>query len=169
MGARPRRDARRRDPRRARAPSAPAATSASCTARAGAGDHAAQLAFWREEYQLNSRIKRYPKPIVALVDGIVMGGGVGVSVHATHRVAGDRFVFAMPEVGIGFFPDVGATFFCHGCPAGSARYLALTGARVRTADAVALGIATAYVPSERMAGARRGPCGPGGWTRRSRD
>ena len=73
-----------------------------------AGDHASQLTFWREEYLLNARIRVYPKPVVALIDGIVMGGGVGVSINAAHRVAGDRFVFAMPEVGIGFFPDVGA-------------------------------------------------------------
>ena len=76
-----------------------------------AGDHEAQLTFWREEYQLNERIRTYPKPVVALIDGIVMGGGVGVSINASHRVAGERFVFAMPEVGIGFFPDVGGTYF----------------------------------------------------------
>ena len=76
-----------------------------------AGDHAAQRQFWREEYILNQRIKRYAKPYVALVDGIDMGGGVGVSMHGSHRVAGDKFLFAMPEVGIGFFPDVGATYF----------------------------------------------------------
>src|SRR5262245_41843543 len=72
-----------------------------------AGRHQDALAFWREEYELNTAIKRYPKPYVALIDGIVMGGGVGLSVHGSHRVAGDRFLFAMPEVGIGFFPDVG--------------------------------------------------------------
>jgi hypothetical protein len=66
---------------------------------------------FREEYVLNARIERYRKPYVALIDGIVMGGGVGISVHGSHRVAGDRFVFAMPEVGIGFFPDIGATWF----------------------------------------------------------
>ena len=76
-----------------------------------AGRHAEMLPFWREEYILNAMIKRYPKPYIALIDGIVMGGGVGLSVHGSHRVAGDRFLFAMPEVGIGFFPDVGATWF----------------------------------------------------------
>ena len=69
-----------------------------------AGRHADMLPFWREEYTLNALIKRYPKPYVALIDGIVMGGGVGLSVHGSHRVAGDRYLFAMPEVGIGFFP-----------------------------------------------------------------
>src|SRR5215203_1474336 len=75
------------------------------------GRHDQALQFWREEYALNAMIKRYPKPYVALIDGIVMGGGVGISIHGSHRVAGDRFQFAMPEVGIGFFPDVGATWF----------------------------------------------------------
>ncbi|MGZ3411973.1 MAG: enoyl-CoA hydratase/isomerase family protein, partial [Xanthobacteraceae bacterium] len=64
------------------------------------------LIYWREEYTLNTIIKQYPKPYVSLLDGIVMGGGVGVSVHGSHRVAGDKFMFAMPEVNIGFFPDV---------------------------------------------------------------
>ena len=77
--------------------------------RAGRYDEA--LGFFRDEYALNARIKRYRKPYVALIDGIVMGGGVGISVHGSHRVAGDRFVFAMPEVSIGFFPDIGATWF----------------------------------------------------------
>ena len=74
-------------------------------------------------------IKRYPKPYVALIDGIVMGGGVGVSVHGSHRVAGDRFQFAMPEVGIGFFPDVGATWFLPRMPGELGTYCALTGER----------------------------------------
>src|SRR5438552_3984362 len=76
-----------------------------------AGRQAEMLTFWRDEYPLNALIKRYPKPYVALIDGIVLGGGVGVSVHGSHRVAGDKFLFAMPEVGIGFFPDVGGHRF----------------------------------------------------------
>jgi enoyl-CoA hydratase len=75
------------------------------------GRHEQALAFWREEYALNTMIKRYRKPYVSLIDGIVMGGGVGISIHGSHRIAGDRFRFAMPEVSIGFFPDVGATWF----------------------------------------------------------
>src|SRR3954447_8289475 len=86
--------------------------------------------FWREEYALNTRIKRYPKPYVALVDGIVMGGGVGVSLHGSHRVAGTRYSFAMPEVGIGLFPDVGATFALPRLPGRTGLYLALTGERL---------------------------------------
>src|SRR4030042_6625637 len=77
------------------------------------------LIYWREEYALNTVIKYYPKPYVALLDGIVMGGGVGVSVHGSHRVAGDKFLFAMPEVNIGFFPDVGATWFLPRLPGGA--------------------------------------------------
>ena len=106
----PRGDARRRDRAPARRPSAPAATSARCTISAGPDDTTRCWRFWREEYVLNARIKRYPKPYVALIDGIVMGGGVGISLHGSHRIAGERYLFAMPEVGIGFFPDVGATY-----------------------------------------------------------
>ncbi|HMN72586.1 MAG TPA: enoyl-CoA hydratase/isomerase family protein [Rhodoblastus sp.] len=110
-----------------------------------AGDHKSQLDFWREEYVLNVRIKRYPKPYVAVIDGIVMGGGVGVSVHGSHRIAGDGFAFAMPEVGIGFFPDVGATWFLPRLAGKTGTYLALTGARAKAGDAVALGLSEAHV------------------------
>jgi len=112
-----------------------------------AGRQAEALAFWREEYILNRYIKRYPKPYVALIDGIVMGGGVGVSLHGSHRVAGDRIGFAMPEVGIGFFPDVGATYALPRLPFRAGSYLALTGQRIGRADALALGIATHGVAS----------------------
>lgn len=118
------------------------------------GAHEEALAFWREEYELNIRIKTYPKPYISLIDGIVMGGGVGVSLHGSHRVAGDKYLFAMPEVGIGFFPDVGATYALPRLHGRMGEYLALTGARIKTADAVALGLATAYVPSERMTALR---------------
>jgi enoyl-CoA hydratase len=116
--------------------------------RAGRYDEA--LGYFREEYALNARIKRYRKPYVALIDGIVMGGGVGISVHGSHRVAGDKFMFAMPEVGIGFFPDVGATFFLPRLPAALGTYCALTGERLDAADAVAAGVATHRVPSARF-------------------
>lgn len=115
-----------------------------------AGRQAEMLTFWRDEYPLNVAIKRYPKPYVALIDGIVMGGGVGVSIHGSHRVAGDRFQFAMPEVGIGFFPDVGATWFLPRMPGELGTWCALTGDRLKTADAVAAGIATHHVRSERF-------------------
>jgi enoyl-CoA hydratase len=112
-----------------------------------AGRHDEALAFWRDEYHLNIRIKRYPKPYVSLIDGIVMGGGVGVSLHGAYRVAGDRYRFAMPEVAIGFFPDVGATYALPRLPGEAGMYLALTGARVGPDDAGALGLATHVVPS----------------------
>lgn len=106
--------------------------------------------FWRDEYPLNTAIKRYPKPYVALIDGIVMGGGVGVSIHGSHRVAGDRYTFAMPEVSIGFFPDVGATWFLPRMPGELGMWCALTGDRLKTADAVAAGVATHHVKSARF-------------------
>ncbi len=114
------------------------------------GDHAAQLAFWREEYTLNMRIKHFSKPIISLLNGIVMGGGVGVSQHGTYRVASENYVFAMPEVGIGFFPDVGATFFLPRLPDRFGIMLALTGARVKAADAVAFGLVDAHVPQAKF-------------------
>jgi enoyl-CoA hydratase len=105
------------------------------------------VAFYREEYRLNAFIKHYPKPCVALVNGIVMGGGVGVAVHGSHRICSERTVFAMPETGIGLFPDVGATFFLPRLPGFLGTYLALTGARLGQSDLEWSGIATHAVPS----------------------
>ncbi|WP_018263109.1 enoyl-CoA hydratase/isomerase family protein [Methylobacterium sp. WSM2598] len=104
-------------------------------------------AFWRAEYALNALIHRYPKPIVSLIDGIVMGGGVGLSLHGAHRVAGERYLFAMPEVGIGFFPDVGATYALPRLPGAFGTYLALTGDRVGPGDGLAFGLATRAAPA----------------------
>ena len=126
-----------------------------------AGHQDEMLAFWRDEYPLNTMIKRYPKPYVALIDGIVMGGGVGVSVHGSHRVAGDRFSFAMPEVGIGFFPDVGATWFLPRMPGELGTWTGLTGERIKTADALAAGVATHHVRSERFPDLTDALCGDG--------
>jgi len=123
-----------------------------------AGKQAEALKFFREEYSLNSVIKRYPKPYVSLIDGIVMGGGVGISIHGSHRVAGDKYQFAMPEVGIGFFPDVGATWALPRMPGKTGAYLALTGERLKTADAVAAGAATHHVGSDRFADLRDALC-----------
>jgi enoyl-CoA hydratase len=124
-----------------------------------AGRHDEMLPFWREEYILNAMVKRYPKPYIALIDGIVMGGGVGLSVHGSHRVAGDRFLFAMPEVGIGFFPDVGATWFLPRLPGEVGTYCALTGERLGAADAVAATIATHRVSSSRFGDLADALCG----------
>ena len=114
-----------------------------------AGDDRAWL-FWRDEYRLNTLIHHYPKPYVALIDGITMGGGVGVSVHGSHRVAGDRTVFAMPETGIGFHPDVGGAYFLPRLAGEIGTWMGLTGARLKAADTLAAGIGTIYVPQERL-------------------
>jgi enoyl-CoA hydratase/carnithine racemase len=116
------------------------------------GRHAEQLSFWREEYRLNRRIKLYAKPYLALIGGIVMGGGAGLSMHGSQVIAGENFTFAMPEAGIGFFPDVGATFFLPRLPSHAGVYLALTGARMSCGDALAFGVASAHVPAARHAG-----------------
>jgi enoyl-CoA hydratase len=124
-----------------------------------AGQHQAVLTYWRTEYALNALIKRYRKPYVALIDGIVMGGGAGISIHGSHRVAGDGFAFAMPEVGIGFIPDVGATWFLPRLPGELGLYCALTGERLDPADAVAAGIATHRIASPRFPDLLEGLCG----------
>lgn len=114
-----------------------------------AGRHKEALQFWADEYPLNVAIKNYRKPYIALIDGIAMGGGIGISVHGSHRVAFDRCSFAMPEVSIGFFPDVGATWFLPRMPGELGTYCALTGERFNAADGVTAGLATHRVPSSR--------------------
>jgi enoyl-CoA hydratase len=106
--------------------------------------------FWATEYKLNVMIARYPKPIVAIMDGLVMGGGVGLSAHAAHRVVTDRSAVAMPEVGIGFFPDVGACFVLARTPGSVGTYLALTGSRVAAADAILCGLADIHIAAARL-------------------
>jgi enoyl-CoA hydratase len=124
-----------------------------------AGRYAEMLPFWREEYSLNAQIKRYPKPYISLIDGIVMGGGVGISMHGSHRVAGDKFAFAMPEVSIGFFPDVGATWFLPRLAGELGTYCALSGERLTAADGVAATIATHRVASARFGELADALCG----------
>ena len=106
--------------------------------------------FYRREYALNHRIHGLEKPYVALMDGITMGGGVGVSVHGSHRVATERTLFAMPETGIGLFPDVGGSYFLPRLPGAIGMYLALTGTRLAAADCLYAGIATHCVASGRL-------------------
>ncbi|HZD24832.1 MAG TPA: enoyl-CoA hydratase/isomerase family protein [Alphaproteobacteria bacterium] len=106
--------------------------------------------FYRDEYRLNAYIYHYPKPYIALIDGIDMGGGVGVSVHGSHRVVSERIVFAMPETGIGLFPDVGGSHFLPRLPGELGMYMAMTGARLKAADAVYAGVGDAYLPSDRL-------------------
>ncbi|MGW7416337.1 enoyl-CoA hydratase/isomerase family protein [Streptomyces sp. NPDC054863] len=114
------------------------------------GDGRATEAFWWDEYRLNARIARFPKPYVALMDGIVMGGGVGVSAHGGVRIVTERSRVAMPETGIGFVPDVGGTHLLALAPGELGTHLALTGAAVGAADALLCGLADHFVPSERL-------------------
>lgn len=129
--------------------------------RGRAGDHDGLMAFWSDEYRLNHRIKTYPKPYVAMLGGIVMGGGAGVSLHGSHRVAGESFVFAMPEVSIGFFPDVGASWFLPRLPGRIGAWAGLTGGRFTAGDACALGLADAFVPGPGWAALGAALTGPG--------
>ena len=103
--------------------------------------------FYRDEYLLNAAIKHYRKPYIALLRGIVMGGGVGVSVHGSHRIADETVQFAMPETGIGLFPDVGGSYFLPRMGGELGMYLGLTGVRLKTADALIAGVATHFVPA----------------------
>lgn len=104
-------------------------------------------AFWSEEYRLNALIHRYAKPYVALQDGIVMGGGIGLSSHARHRVVTERSMLAMPETGIGLIPDVGGTWILAHAPGELGTYLGLTGARMSGSDAIQTGFAGTFLPS----------------------
>jgi enoyl-CoA hydratase len=103
--------------------------------------------FWREEYQLNALIHRYPKPFVALMDGIVMGGGIGLSSHARYRIVTEKSMLAMPETGIGLIPDVGGTWLLGHAQGELGTYLGLTGARMNGSDAIQCGFAGDYAVS----------------------
>ncbi|CAH1660236.1 enoyl-CoA hydratase/isomerase family protein [Chelatococcus asaccharovorans] len=109
-------------------------------------DHAAT--FWREEYRLNARISHYPKPYIALMDGITMGGGVGLSAHGRHRIVTESSRVAMPETGIGFLPDVGGTWLLSRQANEVGTYLALTGEAVGASDAIFAGLADIFMPYE---------------------
>jgi enoyl-CoA hydratase len=106
--------------------------------------------FWRDEYRLNSRLATYPKPVVALMDGIVLGGGVGVSAHCSHRLVTERTSVGMPETGIGFLPDVGGTWLLSHAPGELGTYLALTAGHASAGDAIHLGLADLYLESSQM-------------------
>nr|WP_280760815.1 enoyl-CoA hydratase/isomerase family protein [Prescottella agglutinans] len=107
--------------------------------------------FWRDEYVLNAAIARYGKPYVAIMDGIVMGGGVGVSAHGNVRIVTERSTVGMPEVGIGFVPDVGGTYLLSRAPGELGTHIALTTARLSAGDAIVCGFADHFVPSDRLA------------------
>jgi len=115
-----------------------------------AGDDAQADRFFAEEYALNGAIARYPKPYVSLIDGICMGGGLGISVHGSHRVVTEAAVMAMPETAIGLAPDIGASFFLPRLAGFLGTYLGLTGRRLEAADIVHAGLGTAFVPASRL-------------------
>jgi enoyl-CoA hydratase len=106
--------------------------------------------FWRQEYIMNARIAKFPKPYIAFMDGLVMGGGVGLSAHARHRVVTERTKLAMPEVGLGFFPDVGGTWLLSRSPGEIGTYFGLTGQTMNGPDAIHARFADAVVPASRL-------------------
>ncbi|HQT84864.1 MAG: 3-hydroxyisobutyryl-CoA hydrolase [Acidiphilium sp. 37-64-53] len=114
------------------------------------GDAASSDIFFAREYRLNARIANFPKPYVALMDGITMGGGVGLSAHGSHRIVTERTILAMPEVGIGFIPDVGATHLLGRVPDQLGTHVALTAMRLSPADALAIDLADHQIPASRL-------------------
>ncbi|KAI5055405.1 hypothetical protein GOP47_0028926 [Adiantum capillus-veneris] len=115
------------------------------------GWHEKSMHFFSQEYNVNYLIGTYKKPHVALIDGIVMGGGAGLSINGSFKVVTEKTVFAMPETGLGLHPDVGASYFLSRLPGHLGEYIGLTGARLDGAELLAVGLATHYVPSERLA------------------
>ncbi len=111
-----------------------------------AGDYAYGQKFWADEYRTNAKIKNYPKPYIAIMDGIVMGGGVGISAHGSHRIVTENTMFAMPECGIGLVPDVGGNLLLSRAPGSTGEYLGTTGARLNASDCVYAGIADVFIP-----------------------
>jgi enoyl-CoA hydratase len=123
-------------------------------AKSGAKDGAEAREFFHTEYRMNHRLFAYAKPTVAFMDGITMGGGVGIAMPCRYRVATENTRFAMPETGIGLFPDVGGGWFLSRLPGRTGQFLALTGARLDGAECLSLGIATHYLPAEALAEAK---------------
>lgn len=106
--------------------------------------------FFREEYRMNAAVQEFGKPYISLLDGITMGGGVGISIHGLHRIATENTVFAMPETGLGLIPDVGGGWFLPRLPGESGTYIALTGERLKAAETCALGLTGAMVPADKL-------------------
>lgn len=119
-------------------------------AASGRGDGLEARGFFRTEYRLNHLLQGFPKPVVAVMDGVTMGGGVGLSVHGSHRLVTERTVFAMPETAIGFFPDVGGGWFLPRLGVGLGTWLGLTGARITGTDVVRLGVGTHFIDSAEL-------------------
>ncbi|MCQ4080010.1 enoyl-CoA hydratase/isomerase family protein [Streptomyces sp. RB6PN25] len=126
------------------------------------GDHEAVRALFAAEYAMDAAIAAYPKPYVALIDGFALGGGLGISVHGTARVVTERATLAMPETGIGFFPDIGAAYFLPRLPGAVGWYLALAGTRISAAAAVETSLATHYVTADRLPALERALDASGG-------
>ena len=116
-----------------------------------AGDHAVGQDFFADEYRMNAAIAEYPKPYVVIMNGITMGGGVGISAHGSHRIVTDSTKVGMPETGIGLFPDVGGTYLLARAPGELGTHLALTGTAVGPGAAIALGLVDHYVPEDDIA------------------
>jgi len=123
-------------------------------AESGAGDGKEAREFFYTEYQLNHLLFTYNKPVIALIDGVTMGGGVGISMPARFRIATENTTYSMPETGIGLFPDVGGGWYLPRKPGAIGMWLALTGARLKAADCLIAGIATHYMPTEILTAAR---------------
>ncbi|MGI9350122.1 MAG: enoyl-CoA hydratase/isomerase family protein [Rhizobiaceae bacterium] len=115
-----------------------------------AGDFEYGRKFWADEYRIDAMIKNYPKPYVAIMDGIVMGGGVGISAHGSHRIVTENTLFAMPECGIGLAPDVGGNWILSRAPGHVGEYLGSTGARLKAADCIYAGIGDCFVPEAKI-------------------
>lgn len=116
----------------------------------GRTDHDGVMQFWRDEYELNALIENYTKPYVAMMHGFIMGGGVGVSAHGSHRIVTDNSIISMPETGIGFLPDVGGTYLLSRAPKGLGYYYGLTGGRMTADDAIYCGFADIFVPEDQF-------------------
>ncbi|PJE26931.1 Enoyl-CoA hydratase/carnithine racemase [Pseudooceanicola antarcticus] len=126
-----------------------------------AGDYAYGRTFWRDEYRMNALMAEYPKPVVSFLNGFVMGGGVGVGCHASHRVVGESARIAMPECGIGLVPDVGGSLLLARAPGRLGAYLGLTGARMGPGDAIHAGFADHYLPEAGWEAAKAALCETG--------
>lgn len=106
--------------------------------------------FFVDEYNLNLTIAQYPKPFIAFMDGFVMGGGIGLSAHGSHRIVTERTMLAMPECAIGLIPDVGATWLLHNAPGEIGKWMGMTGSRLNASDAIYAGFADSYVSSDKL-------------------
>ena len=126
-----------------------------------AGDYGYARRFWRDEYRMNARLAEYPKPVVSLMQGFVMGGGVGIGCHGSHRVVGDSTRIAMPETGIGLVPNVGGSLLLAGAPGRLGEYLGLTAARMGPGDAIRAGFADHYLPEQDWPGLVERLCATG--------